>query len=547
MAAPLAHKPPVYREIALATIGLAAILVTQLAWVGRTNFAGFDEWLIIDLVSRGIIDVPHGNRPVQMLWHLPAALCPYSLTPYLALHAVYSFSSGALVFVLCRRLAPGRAALWLLTAVFSVVWGPGDLARLSTLERTGYAAFSFGALAAICLLVESWRLGSVPVLAFGTLIAFLVARSYEAVVPILVFAPALLMTPPWEGRARFRIWVTAWEGVLALAILLTVRPALFPNEQMQYQLQVLGLDLHPGHVAGRLLRQYLFHLAPVILSPPSELVTAAVPVAVVTFAALFIAWAWLVQRWTDGPGSRPFYARSMIVGALWAGLGYSVLVLTPAQPTALRMQILSAPGIALCLASVACLAVTFVSSRWRLLALGLMAAWVIAVGTGRTVAMQKTWDAVGAYPTQVGMLVRLTREVPDVKPHTLFVLLDQGRAWRATYGFRHAVQYLYQRRAIGYVRGAWDALYPTFFTAAGIRVEPWPALREAWGAPVTLYRYDETIVVRHTPEGRVEVLEAWPDDLQPLPPGERYDPGSRIVTEAPPPPERAILGTASKR
>lgn len=532
-----------HRRTALGLLGVAAMLFTQLPWMARTNFTGFDEWLIIDLVSKGIIDVPHGNRPVHLLWLLPAALAPYSVTPYVVLHALYGFLSGALVFLLCRRLVPGRPLLWLLTAILSVVWGPGDLARLSTIERSGYTAFEFATLLAIFLLVESWVARSIPLLAFAALVAFLGARSYEAVVPLLLFAPLALLRLGRDAGGRLRTWVAAWEGVLALAILLIVLPRFRPTDVMAYQLQVLGLDLNPGHVALRLGRQFLYHLGPVLLSAPSELATAAVPIALAAFASVVAAWTWVARGSEGEPGWEEgrLHGGLMAVGLLWACLAYGVLALTPSKPSALRMQILSAPGIALFLSSLAFLLSGFVAARWRRLAVVAMGAWLVAVGTGRTVAMQKTWDSVSAYPGQVRMLTGLTEAVPDVKPHTLIVLLDQGRAWRATYGFRHAVEYLYQGRAIGYIPGAWDALYPTFFTNEGIRVEPWPALRGPWGIRVSLHRYDETIVVRHGADGRVEVLDVWPAELAPLPPGARYDPGSRVVLGGPVPPERSIL------
>ncbi len=532
------------RQIAAAMISVAAMLLTQLCWMARTNFTGFDEWLIIQLVSGGIIDVPHGNRPVHLLWLLPAALAPYSLTPYVALHALYAFLSAALVFLLCRRLLPGRPFLWLLTAVLSVVWGPGDLARLSTIERSGYTAFEFATLLAIFLLLESWVARSISLLALAALVAFLGARSYEAVVPLLLFAPLGLLRLGREPGGRLRTWVLVWEGVLALAVLLIVLPQFRPTDLMAYQLQVMGLDLSPAHVALRLGRQFLYHLAPAVLSPPSELATAAVPIALGVFGVVVAAWARVApgpDRASEGEG-RGFPLKLMAIGLLWAGLAYGVLTLTPSKPSALRMQILSAPGIALFFASLAFLLSTFVPDRWRRLLVALAGAWLVAVGTGRTVAMQKVWDGVSAYPGQVRMLTGLTERVPDVKPHTLIVLLDEGRAWRATYGFRHAVEYLYQGRAIGYIPGAWDALYPTFFTPEGIRIEPWPALRRPWGIGVTLHRYDETIVVRFAADGRVELVDHWPDGLPPLPPGARYDPGSRVVLGGPVPPERSILG-----
>jgi hypothetical protein len=155
--------------------------------------------------------------------------------------------------------------------------------------------------------------------------------------------------------------------------------------------------------------------------------------------------------------------------------------------------------------------------------------------------MQKRWDALSAYPSQMRMLTGLTHAVPDVRPGTLIALLDEGHAWRATYGFNHAMRYLYQDRAAGYVHATWNALYPTSFTPAGILVEPWLALRKPWGIDVTLTPYEHTIVARYRPDGVVEILDQWPAELPPLPSGARYEPRSRIVAGAPLPPERALL------
>jgi hypothetical protein len=520
---------------------LAALLMTQLPWMAGTNFTGFDEWLIIDLVSKGVIDVPHGNRPVHLLWLLPAALVPYSLTPYVVLHGVYRLLSGVLTYLLVRRLAPERLLLAFLTSLLVLVWGPGDLARLSTLERVGYTAFLFGTLLAIWLLVESWRLKNTPLLAFATLAAFLIARSYEAVVPLLACAPLLLLIPVSPPRSRFWTWLAAWEGVVGLSALLVLLPALHPSSLMAYQMQVLGVDANLLHVAPRLFQQYAFHLAPVVLSAPSELAVLAVPIAALTLVVALGSWFWLVGSATDGAESRRFHTRCLLAGLIWAGLGYSVLVLTPSQPTGLRMQFLSAPGIALALASLAFLIGSWLPIRWRPVAVTVVASWLVAVGTGRTVAMQERWDGLSVYPVQLHMLSGLTREVPDVRPGTLITLLDNGRAWQATYGFQHAMRYLYQGRAAGYVHGTWNALYPTTFTPEGIRVEPWLALRKPWGIDVTLTPYDHAIVVRHRGDGVVEVLDQWPPELPPLPLGARYDPRSRIVAGTPLPPERALL------
>jgi hypothetical protein len=528
-------------QIALALAGVGAILLTQLVCMKRTNFTGFDEWLMIELVSRGIVSIPYANRPMQMLWLLPADLVPYSLTGYVVLHGVYAFLSGALVFLLCRRLMPTRPTLCLMTAVFSVVWGPGDLARLSTIERADYVAFEFGTLLAILLLVESWRRRSVLTLASGMAVAYVVSRSYEAPVPLLAAAPVLLLVLAGGWSRRLRNWAVAWECGIACAVASIVLPRLMAPDQVNYQLNVLGLDLNLLRIARRQGQQFLFHIAPLVLSPWSELADARVGVAVLVFGVVAAAWALIGRPPGEEPAQRRALSACMAGGLAWAALAYLALTLTRMGPTALRMQMLSAPGIALFLASLISIISEALPWRWRRLALGLMGAWIVAVGTGRTVAMQKTWDRGSFYRAQTATLEGLTQSVPDVRPGTLILLLDEDGAWRATFGFRHAVLYLYRGHALGWVRGAWDALYPTSFGPEGIRTEPWRSLRRPWQAPVTLTRYEDTIVVRCR-SGRVQILEDWPPALPPLPPGARYDPQSRIVRGSRPP-EQAILGS----
>jgi hypothetical protein len=168
------------------------------------------------------------------------------------------------------------------------------------------------------------------------------------------------------------------------------------------------------------------------------------------------------------------------------------------------------------------------------------------VGTARTLAMQREWDASrSAYPRQRQALLELTAGVPDTKPHTLVVLIDDAGGWPATFTFRHAVDYLYEGRALGYVSRAIDFLYPTYFLPAGVSCEPWPVIRGSWRVAPTMHRYDEIVVAQVGADGALAVLSEWPGDRLPaLPEGARYDPESRIVRGTPPPASRAILATA---
>ena len=117
------------------------------------------------------------------------------------------------------------------------------------------------------------------------------------------------------------------------------------------------------------------------------------------------------------------------------------------------------------------------------------------------------------------MLRGLVKRAPDIRPGTMVLLLDDGRAWRATFGFHHAVRYLY-RGGRPVLRGAWNALYPAALGPEGLQSEPWPVIRGPWGVSPHTYRFDEIMVARFS-GGAVEVLREWPATL---PPGSRGRP-----------------------
>ena len=72
---------------------------------------------------------------------------------------------------------------------------------------------------------------------------------------------------------------------------------------------------------------------------------------------------------------------------------HATLALTPAIRTPARTQILSAPGFGLALAATIVAIARLVGPRWRPVVAAALGAWVVAVGTGRVVAMQAEWDA----------------------------------------------------------------------------------------------------------------------------------------------------------
>ncbi len=147
--------------LVVSLLGTAVVFWAQFGWVKSTNFWGHDEWLVLSLTTRGIIDVPHSNRPLVFIWHLPVALLvPHDLGAVQLLHGSYLLLCGCLVFLICRRLAPGLGVFAFLSGVFACIWSPLDLFRLNAVACVSYSGLAFGTSLAVLLYVESWRRGS---------------------------------------------------------------------------------------------------------------------------------------------------------------------------------------------------------------------------------------------------------------------------------------------------------------------------------------------------------------------------------------------------
>jgi hypothetical protein len=535
-------QAPLVRRNLLAFPALLAVLAAQWAFVRSTNFGGADEWLLVDLGSRGILSLPTHNRPLTLLWAaLPAALVPHDLRAYWLFEAAYLWGTGSLVFLILRRLLPQQPRLAFLAGLFCMVWAPSDFLRLDTVLLTGYAGFTLGTVLATFLYLESWFRRSPILLAASGLCAVAMSRGAEAIVPLLCVAPLLLVASARERSSRFFLWLSLWGGGVVVAVLAIVIPIVGAG-QGSYQSRALGLDPSPLPILVRLRDQFAFHLAPLFGSGLRELAVPAVPVAVAVFAAAFLLRRSLAggdDEWSARPRA---LATLMACGLAVAGLGYSAMVLSPAITTPARTQLLSAPGIGLFLAAGACLIAGRLPGRFRDVALALLGGWIVAEGAARTVAMQKQWDEGGsAYPRQRAALAGITAAAPSFAPHTLVLLIDEAGAFPFAFTFRHAVQYLYPDAAIGHVWGARDYLYPGGFTEAGFASTPWPAIRRPWRAFPSLHRYDEMVVFRLTTAARVVLEERWPPELPAAPGTAAYAPRSRIRGSASRPAAHRIL------
>jgi hypothetical protein len=526
-----------------ALLGVAAVFWAQYVWVRPTNFSGADEWLCIDLASRGALAVPYANRPLVFLWTaLAARAWPHHLGGYWLVHGLYLMGAGLLSGWLAGRLVPGGWGVAFVAGVFACTWAPLDFMRLDTILLAGYSGFALATMLAIVLLVEAWRARSAPLLALSAGCGFLAGLGFEGVIPTLAAAPLILPIAHPGPPRRLAKWLLLWEAAVLVAAGLVLWPLLAGGPS--YQTGALGLDPHPGRFALRLGRILAPHLHPIVSSPLSELVVPGVGLAV----AIFVAFLALVTRRESGVAAgdrRLDLLRLGLTGLALAALANAAFALSPAIRPPARTQVLSAPGVGLALAAGIALAASGLPRRWRKLTAAILAAWVVAVGTGRVIAMQEEWDRGGSvYPAQHATLAALTAQAPGLRPGTLVVLLDETGAWPMSFTFRHAVSYLYPQQAIGLVYGAEGFLYPSWTTTLGWVVSPQTSIRGAWGVEPSAHPWETVVVARLHSDRRLELLEHWPADALPaLPPGARYAPRARIIPKATPPPSRAILTT----
>jgi hypothetical protein len=532
------------RALGWALLTVALVTGVQRALVSPANFGGADEWLVLDLTAHGVLGVPYAHRPLVFLWQvLPAALAPGDLRAFALFAALYFGLCGVLTAALAHRLVPQDPLLSLLAGTAAATWAPLDYLRLDTVLICGYAGCTWVAMTAIAVFVESWHRARPGLLAVGALIGCIATLGVEAAAPMLAIAPALAGWPEATRRRRFVAWALGWWLAIGAAALVVAVPIL--SGRPSYQTGALGIDWHPVRIATRLGQLLGMQLGPLFTSEPRELLAAGVAVAV----AVFVVGASLVRRATPRVPDASLCRLGAACGAggLLAVAGHLALALAPHVETPARTQVLAAPGVALALAAAATALGRVLPRRIRAAAVILAGGWIVAVGTGRVVAMQAEWDAGrNAFPAQSRQLSALTRAAPALKPGTLVILLDERAAWPMTFPFRHALRYLYGDAVVGLVYGAVDFLYPSHFGKEGVTVVPWPVIRSAWQVAPSFHPWDTIVVARADADGELALLTSWPQGgLPPLPAGARYAPAERIVARVVHGRERRVLQDAA--
>lgn len=520
------------RGALLAVAALVAFGVVAFAPARPTNFRGFDEWVNISLLSRGVLEFPYTNRPLNNVWGLPAwRLFPDRLSGFLVVHVAWLVLGGVLTFLITRRLLPRATALAFLAGALAMVWAPGDRSRLCSVQMILHSGCTFGSLLASWLTLEAWSRRRLAPALGAVLAGALAVLSFEATLAPLGLVPLLLLVAGGAREPqRLALWTAAILGLLLAGGLRFVMPYWSDPERVSYQLGGTPPDFTPGPLLDRTRRQLRRHIAPVAERPPTEGSWPVVPVALAVFAAGLVV-SRRIRPCPEGQGgaepSRAALALAGGLGLVWAVASYLPFVINPETHGAERMEFLSTPGVAVFLAATVFGLASWLPPRARLPAAALLGGWIVAAGVARTAALQAEWDRRSAFPDQRRALLELTAVVPDVAPGTLVVLLGGG-AWPLDMSFRHAVLYFYEGRAVGHAVNGLEYMYETRFESAGVRSIPRPVIQGPWRESPALYGYDAVVAIRADASDRVQLLETWPEELGPLPPGATYAPRARI-------------------
>ncbi len=521
--------------VALAgAVSLLALTALLFSSVSDTNFRGFDEWIFFSLLSRGILDFPYANRPLNLVWAWPAwLLAPGHLWTFRLFHALWIGLTGVALYAIVRRLRPGAAAFAFLAGAIAIVWAPSDSSRICTVQMILYAGCTFGALLALWLLLEAYHRRKVAWAVAAAAAAAVTVLSLEGALVLLAFGPPLLLLAGGHrDRGRFGLWSAAIVAFLGLAAARAFVPLGLAPERWAYQRDILAPNPDPVRLARRCVSQLRRHLVPL-----GDLGVLAREPRAAAFGAVAFGAGYLLleltarrarRRVANGSLGPREAAVAAALGLLLALAAYAPFVLSARARVPVRTQFLSMPGIGLLLAAAIAGLCAFLPARTRLAVLGLLGSLVCALGFAQTASLQADWDGVSSFPAQRRELREIAALLPDPEPGTLVILLSTSGVWPLDFSFHHAVRWLYDGRVTGHAEGSPPYLYSIRYEPDGVRSDPLPVLVGPWQEDGRLFPYSSVVVMTEDEEGPLRLLDAWPGTLPPLPEGALYAPRARL-------------------
>jgi hypothetical protein len=387
----------------------------------------------VSLVPSGSYNDAHRLRPFDgVVFAIGHWLSADSFRGLSALLVVIFVLKGLVAFALFRMLLPGNTGLSLLAAGLAVVY-PADSGLMLLRFTHVHLALTCGLLAVLLLLklAERWRLWLVPFMCVAVLFSI---GTYEAALPFLIAAPALLLLGARRGAGSVRTLCVAWYAPIAAFTAWAVVTGLAMRDDVAQQDQLLrSLSLSDAihHGVPALFRAYRWHfwdawtdVVASVYRHPSTLVAGAL------VGGVFLAVACRLDIAAEARLRRRDLALASAVGLVALGLGYVAYAMLPSHRDLTDRLQTAAPGAALAVAALLALVVA------RRAVARVLLSCLLAVAIAGALQQNRSW--VDVKTTQDHLLSELVTKAPAFsRSHVAIVVVDDTGALSTDYSFQY--------------------------------------------------------------------------------------------------------------
>ncbi len=461
-----------------------------------------------------------------------------SYATYQLLYGFLWWGRGVVTFLIFRRLWSSSPLFGFLVGALVIVHASdGALNFIGQLHQFGFI-FCLGL--SIYLLLESWTAHKQSLAIFflvpSLLFLYICLWTYESPYFLILSAPVILFALRPQFNRRFLTTTVIWYIIPGIYGYLQFEKYLVAKAN-NYQTSILRPDMNAIAIVHDLLlhiqQSLQFWRWAATLSPHGVAVLA--PTIAAGCAVAFIVGAHLVSP-SGLLGSKTPPTGDLLgsfgIGFMILSLSFPVYLLVAGNTMFWRTQMLSGFGSAIVLSSgIFLLTQVILKRKYRAILAVALCSVIVFNGVRAGVFFQ----GVHEYRWQIhrNVMAQISHLIPNVENPTLILLTNLPKAYEldpfgATLWFDFPIQLLYPNKAVvGYFldeNGAHSTDNPWDFTAKGMS---WR--KKGMAQKIDQVSYSQIIVLRYEPDGKISLLEEFPNDLLP----QRFDtstyaPHSRI-------------------
>jgi hypothetical protein len=432
-------------------------------------------------------------------------------------------ASAFLTYHLVRLLTPARPVFAFVAGLLTAIFVIADRTFvMSFVEYVGLGGqvVALLALDAFVAYLVGQRLAKrsrVALLLASLVLVGGVVLMREDTVPLLVAVPSLVVVLKRAWSRPNLLGMAAWLGITFAATSLYALPLLGLAPATYSSANFLDLDL--GRMLSASLSQVRYAFQPLAFLDSADLFEYLLPALLVALVAVtaFRLVRWKLRRPGEAGGASDQAA--LVHFAVWLGvglaatwLGFAAFLPTGSAASRIRVQLLSAPGEAITLASGIWLLGRLAREGRgrRLVQLGGISLVAIYGAVNSVASQSGVYGYAAGWENRAYFLRSLAHLAPQVTPPSLFVYVENPALDETPFvngfTFQYAVRYFYDDQATGLIPT--DNIFDRWSAGdAGITME------ERWIAEPRVYGWDEMIFVTRDEAARLLILDILPDDF----------------------------------